>query len=201
MRRSAFATTLFADVMQRIRHFGDYVTVPIAIVAFVNFAGVYRVHLVLAGVAAWTLVEYLVHRVGYHWFPTGRRLHGRHHDHPNNLGQERSSLSTPLLAFPIWLLLIAAAGEKNGSAIFAGLLFGYLVYISIHHAVHRWPIEANSWLYSAKMRHLRHHRFENCNYGVTTIFWDVVFRTNASARERIRQTNDRANTVRRAREG
>jgi sterol desaturase/sphingolipid hydroxylase (fatty acid hydroxylase superfamily) len=62
---------------------------------------------------------------------------------------------------------------------FAGLLLGYLVFIVVHYAVHGWPVEPNSWLYSAKIRHLTHHRFENCNYGVTTIFWDIVFRTNA----------------------
>jgi sterol desaturase/sphingolipid hydroxylase (fatty acid hydroxylase superfamily) len=68
---------------------------------------------------------------------------------------------------------------EDGSAIFTGLLLGYLAFIVVHYAVHRWPIEPNSWLYSAKMRHLTHHRFDNCNYGVTTIFWDIVFRTNA----------------------
>ena len=94
---------------------------------------------------------------------------------------ERSSLSTPLLAFPVGFLLIGAAGLEDGSAIFAGLLLGYLVFIVLHYAVHRWPIEPGSWLYPAKMRHLTHHRFENCNYGVTTIFWDIVFRTNARA--------------------
>jgi len=76
-------------------------------------------------------------------------------------------------------LLIVTAGLEDGSAIFAGLLLGYLAFIVVHYAVHRWPIEPNSWLYSAKMRHLTHHRFDNCNYGVTTIFWDIVFRTNA----------------------
>jgi sterol desaturase/sphingolipid hydroxylase (fatty acid hydroxylase superfamily) len=68
---------------------------------------------------------------------------------------------------------------RDGSAIFAGLLTGYLAFITIHYAVHRWTIEPNSWLYSAKMRHSTHHRFENCNFGVSTIFWDVVFRTQA----------------------
>jgi sterol desaturase/sphingolipid hydroxylase (fatty acid hydroxylase superfamily) len=29
------------------------------------------------------------------------------------------------------------------------------------------------------MRHLIHHHVETCNFGVTTDFWDVVFRTNA----------------------
>jgi sterol desaturase/sphingolipid hydroxylase (fatty acid hydroxylase superfamily) len=65
------------------------------------------------------------------------------------------------------------------AAVFAGLLLGYLAFIMVHYAVHRWPIEPNSWLYSAKVRHLTHHRFDNFNYGVTTIFWDIVFRTNA----------------------
>ncbi len=92
---------------------------------------------------------------------------------------ERSSLSTPLLASPFAVLLILGAGLEGGSAIFAGLLAGYLIFITVHYAVHRWAIEPHSWLYSAKLRHLVHHRFEHCNYGVTTSFWDVVFRTNA----------------------
>ncbi len=180
-------TSLSAEVMRRIRHFGDFVTVPLAIVIFVDLAGMYRLYLVLLGVAVWTLLEYLVHRIVFHRYSVGRRLHQLHHDHPNDPDAERSSLTTPLIAFPIGFLLIGTAGVEDGSAIFAGLLFGYLAFIVVHYAVHRWPIETNSWLYSAKMRHLTHHRFENCNYGVTTIFWDIVFRTNARiVGERIR---------------
>ena len=51
--------------------------------------------------------------------------------------------------------------------------------LRVHYAVHRWTIGPNSWLYSTKLRHLTHHRLENCNFGVTTIFWDIIFRTNA----------------------
>ena len=179
MRRAAIMTGLAAEVTRRIRHFGDFVTVPLAIVIFSGMAGIYRLHLVVMGVAAWTLLEYLVHRFVFHRYPVGRRLHQLHHDHPNDPDAERSSLSTPLIAFPVGFLLIGTAGMEDGSGIFAGLLAGYLVFIVVHYAVHRWPIETNSWLYSAKMRHLTHHRFDNCNYGVTTIFWDLVFRTNA----------------------
>jgi sterol desaturase/sphingolipid hydroxylase (fatty acid hydroxylase superfamily) len=180
MGRAAIITRLSAEMTRRIRHFGDFVTIPLAIVIFLGLAGTYRLHLVPVGVAGWTLLEYLVHRFVFHRYSSlGRRLHQLHHDHPNDPDSERSSLSTPLLAFPIGSLLIGAAGLQDGSAIFAGLLLGYLVFIAVHYAVHRWPIEPNSWLYSAKMRHLTHHRFENCNFGVTTIFWDIVFRTNA----------------------
>jgi len=179
MRRTAINTSRSAEGMRRIRHFGDFVTVPLAIAIFVNLAGMNRLDLVLVGVAAWTLLEYLVHRIVFHRYSVGRRLHQLHHDHPNDPDAERSSLSTPLIASLIGFLLIASAGVEDGSAIFAGLLLGYLAFIIVHYAVHRWPIEPNSWLYSAKIRHLTHHRFENCNYGVTTIFWDIVFRTNA----------------------
>jgi len=166
--------------MRQLRHFGDFVTVPLAIVLFVGLAGAYHLHLVVAGVVAWTLLEYLVHRFAFHHYSSvARRLHQLHHDHPNDPDAERSSLSTPLIASPTGFLLIVTAGLEDGSAIFAGLLLGYLAFIVVHYAVHRWPIEPNSWLYSAKIRHLTHHRFENCNYGVTTSFWDIVFRTNA----------------------
>jgi hypothetical protein len=63
MSRTAIITSLSTEVMQRLRHFGDFVSVPLAIVIFVGLAGMYRLYLVLAGVAAWTLLEYLVHRI------------------------------------------------------------------------------------------------------------------------------------------
>jgi sterol desaturase/sphingolipid hydroxylase (fatty acid hydroxylase superfamily) len=180
MRRTVVIRNLSAGMMRRIRHFGDFVTVPLAIAVLLELAGLSRLNLVLAGLAAWTLLEYLVHRFAFHHrFSLGRRLHQLHHDHPSDPDAERSSLSTPLLAFPFGCLLIGTAGVENGSALFAGLLSGYLAFIVVHYAVHRWTIEPSSWLYSVKMRHLTHHRFENCNYGVTTIFWDIVFRTNA----------------------
>jgi sterol desaturase/sphingolipid hydroxylase (fatty acid hydroxylase superfamily) len=180
MKRGTIAESVSAGVVRRIRHLGDFVTVPLAIVIFVDLAGPYRLHLVAAGVAAWTLAEYLVHRFVFHRFSVGRRLHQLHHDHPSDLDAERTSLSTPFIALPIGWLLIATAGVEDGSAIFAGLLLGYLAFIAVHYAVHRWPVEPNGWLYTAKMRHLTHHRLENCNYGVTTLFWDIVFRTNVS---------------------
>jgi sterol desaturase/sphingolipid hydroxylase (fatty acid hydroxylase superfamily) len=169
---------LSAELMRRIRHFGDFVTVPLTITILVGLAGMDRLYLVMLGLAAWTLMEYLVHRFVFHRFPVGRRLHQLHHDHPSDPDAERSSLSTPLLAVPIGALLMGIAGVEDGSAIFAGLLSGYLAFIVLHYAVHRWPIEPDSRFYAAKMRHLTHHHMEGCNYGVTTGFWDVVFRTH-----------------------
>src|ERR1700716_622140 len=136
MRGTALTTSQSTGVMRRLRHFGDFVTVPLAIVIFVDLAGMYRLYLVLVGVAAWTLLEYLMHRIFFHRYSVGRRLHQLHHHKPNDPDAERSSLSTPLIAFPIGFLLILTTGVEDGSAIFAGLLFGYLAFIVVHYAVH-----------------------------------------------------------------
>jgi sterol desaturase/sphingolipid hydroxylase (fatty acid hydroxylase superfamily) len=163
-----------------IKHFGDFITIPLAILLFAAVGGLDRFPLILVGLAAWTLVEYLVHRFAFHHrFPLGRRLHQLHHDHPGDPDAERTSLTTPLVASPFAVMVLGCAGIEDGSSIFAGLLVGYLVFIAIHYAVHRLPIEPGSWLYQTKIRHLAHHRFDNCNFGVTTSFWDIVFRTRA----------------------
>ena len=178
-------TSLSAEAIRHIKHFGDFVTVPLAIAIFLGLAGLHRLHLVVMGAAAWTLLEYLVHRFAFHCYSAvGRRLHQLHHDHPSDPDAERSSLTTPLLAAPFGLVVLGAAGIEDGSAIFAGLLSGYLVFIAVHYAVHRWTIEPGSWLYSTKIRHLTHHRFENCNFGVTTNVWDVAFGTSARLPDR-----------------
>src|SRR5437667_6017918 len=123
MRRPAMTPP--GELMRRIRHFGDFVTVPTAALIFAGFAGIDRFYLIALGFAAWTLLEYLVHRTVFHLHSLGRRLHQLHHDNPSDPDAERSSLSTPFLALPVGYLLIVGAGLEDGSAIFSGLLFGY----------------------------------------------------------------------------
>jgi hypothetical protein len=59
---------LSAELMRRIRHFGDFFTIPLAIATFVDLAGIDRLHLILVGTAVWTLMEYLVHRSVFHQY-------------------------------------------------------------------------------------------------------------------------------------
>ena len=129
-------------------------------------------------VAAWTLLEYVLHRVVFHHFPIVREMHYEHHL------QETASTGTPLwislaaivaLAFlPLWLL----AGFPLASAASAGLMSGYLWYVCTHHALHRWHPAHTGYLYRLKRRHALHHHVDgHSNFGVTTSFWDRVFRT------------------------
>ncbi|HLZ00558.1 MAG TPA: sterol desaturase family protein [Bradyrhizobium sp.] len=201
MKRAVILMNRSAHWWQWVRHFGDFVTIPLAILTFAGLAGLSRLYLVVVGLLAWTLVEYLMHRFVFHHFPLARHLHQLHHDHPADPDSERSSLSTPLVVAPFALLSLGIAGVEDGSAILAGLLAGYLIFIAVHHAVHRWPVNPRSPLYSIKLRHLVHHHLEDCNFGVTTGFWDVICRSSAGAvaKRRLRSRRSLAGRRRRPR--
>jgi len=61
-------------------------------------------------------------------------------------------------------------------ALTLGLLIGYLAYAVTHHAIHHWPAH-NNWLKTRKRSHALHHHLRQLgSYGVTSGFWDAVFR-------------------------
>ena len=132
----------------------------------------------LAGLSLWGFVEYLMHRFILHRLPVIRLLHAKHHSRPS------AYVGTPLwvsfsgftlVAFlPLW----AIAGCDVASGITCGLIVGYVWYLLVHDAVHRWRL-GYSWIRKARLRHLLHHRAgePSGNFGVTTDFWDSVFFT------------------------
>ncbi len=143
-----------AELWRWIRHFGDFVD-PSAGDPDLRRAGRHlSLPLVVAGMAAWTLVEYLVHNLpSTTLFPWGdacisfimtiRATRTR-----------RDRASARRSGITVWTRGPGTADMEDGSANFAGLLSGYLVFIAIHYAVHRWTIEPGSWRYSTKIRHL-----------------------------------------------
>ena len=143
------------------------------------------VGLFVGGYAVWTLTEYWLHRVVFHFEPDdgiGARMHwmihGVHHDHPNDPLRlvMPPSASIPL-AFVFVLIWQLVFGYGGGFAVSAGFLAGYLGYDMTHYFVHhgkpRGPI-------GRKLRelHMRHH-FEDdtTGYGVSAPYWDRVFGT------------------------
>src|ERR671927_901168 len=88
----------------------------------------------VAGYAFWTLTEYWMHRVVFHFEPEhgiGARLHwmihGVHHDHPNDplrlVMPPSASVPLATLFVVIWELVF---GYGGGFAVSAGFLAGYL---------------------------------------------------------------------------
>ena len=98
----------------------------------------------LGGYAVWTLTEYWLHRVVFHFEPEdgiGARLHwmihGVHHDHPND---PKRLVMPPSASVPLALLFAVvfwvALGSPWWMPFTAGFLAGYLAYDMIHYHVH-----------------------------------------------------------------
>jgi len=148
--------------------------------------------LVLGGYAVWTLTEYWLHRVVFHFEPErglGARLHwmihGVHHDHPNDPLRlvMPPSASVPLAAMFAGVFWLALGGQ-HAMPFLAGFLAGYLAYDMIHFHVHhhrpRTPLGRR-----LRELHMRHH-FQDGDrgFGVSAPYWDHVFGTPPEKRAR-----------------
>ena len=141
--------------------------------------------LVAVGYVLWTLTEYWMHRVVFHFEPEaglGARLHwmihGVHHDHPNDPKRlvMPPSVSVPL-ALAFYALFWLALGADRAPALAAGFLGGYLLYDMIHYHVHHHrPRTALGRM--LRELHMRHHfQDHERGFGVSAPYWDRVFGT------------------------
>ena len=165
----------------------------IAICAYVAFATARTaaaVALMVAGYFLWTLTEYWIHRVVFHFEPEhgiGARLHwmvhGVHHDHPNDPLRlvMPPSVSVPgMLVFG--LLFHAVLPAPLAWSLLTGFMAGYFFYDMTHYYLHhRTPRTA----LGRRMReaHMRHHfQDDTVGFGISAPYWDRVFRTAPDVR-------------------
>jgi dihydroceramide fatty acyl 2-hydroxylase len=141
--------------------------------------------LVCVGYCLWTLFEYWLHRVVFHFEPEdgfGAKLHwmihGVHHDHPND---PLRLVMPPAASIPLAVIVVGiiflAAGTVHAPAVAAGFLSGYLIYDEIHYALHH---HTPSTRLGKRLRelHMRHHfQDDDKGFGISAPYWDVVFRT------------------------
>ena len=131
-----------------------------------------------AGIAVWTLLEYVIHRVVLHRIPFFATMHDVHHQDPEGFVGTPTWLSLAAICvgalFPLWW----ETGFDFASGITAGLMLGYVWYVGVHHVLHHRYSHPGSYLYPWKRRHALHHYAPHpCNFGVTTQLWDRVFGT------------------------
>ena len=90
------------------------------------------------------------------------------------------SVITGLVLLPAWML----GDLSRACELMLGLLIGYLAYSITHHAVHHWSGDS-TWLRRRKRWHSLHHRPSQPpgRYGVTTAFWDHVFRSTGKPQQ------------------
>jgi sterol desaturase/sphingolipid hydroxylase (fatty acid hydroxylase superfamily) len=141
--------------------------------------------LAIVGYLVWTLFEYWLHRLVFHFEPEdglGARLHwmihGVHHDHPND---PLRLVMPPAASIPLAVLVIAAmwliAGSVHAPAVAAGFLVGYLIYDEMHYALHHHVPKSRL---GKKLRelHMRHHfQDDERGFGISAPYWDRVFGT------------------------
>lgn len=136
------------------------------------------------GVLFWTLFEYIMHRWVFHFISESERaqkiiyvLHGNHHHYPRD--KERlfmppiPSLILAVIVFSIMYLFM----RENAYVFFPGFVFGYLLYGSMHYAIHAWnpPFKWMKPLW--RNHHLHHYKDEGRGFGVSTTIWDRLFGT------------------------
>jgi sterol desaturase/sphingolipid hydroxylase (fatty acid hydroxylase superfamily) len=146
----------------------------------------------IGGYFTWTLTEYWLHRVVFHFEPDtkwGHRLHfiihGVHHDHPND---PKRLVMPPGASIPLALLFTALFVLVLGSPLWmpfeAGFLIGYLAYDMLHYYVHHHR-PRSAWGKRLRELHMRHHfQDDTTGYGVSAPWWDHVFRTATHERRR-----------------
>jgi dihydroceramide fatty acyl 2-hydroxylase len=173
--------------------------VVLAVLGFGRLAALPGLAWLAGGYAFWTLCEYWIHRVIFHFEPEeglGARfhwiVHGVHHDHPNDPLRlvMPPSVSVPLSALFLvgfWLVLGMPAAFVFGS----GFLAGYLIYDMTHYYLHhgRPRTRFGRWLRELHMRH--HFQDDERGFGISAPYWDRVFGTPIK-RRRARATEREA---------
>ncbi len=151
--------------------------------AYKNITFNREILLFIGGVISWTLFEYILHRWIFHIAVESERakkivyaIHGVHHEFPRD--KERlfmpplPSLIVASLFFCLWYSVLG----WNVVAFFPGFLFGYLVYGSMHFAIHAFsPPRFLKALW--RNHHLHHYKHPEKGFGVSSVLWDIVFRT------------------------
>jgi len=140
---------------------------------FIAFFVLLDIMFFVAGFFLLGLIEYAVHRWVFHNPKTPAfQKHMQHHGDPKRLLALPWFVSTSTLVC-LWGLFCLLIGREFASFLVAGMVLGYLYYGLVHHLQHQLP---GFWK-KRTAYHEIHHKHPNINYGVTTSFWDVVFRT------------------------
>lgn len=130
-----------------------------------------------AGLLAWSLAEYWIHRSILHGGSLLGAMHDLHHRLPKDFIGVASWGTFAGFAMA-WLACAGLTGAAAASSLCAGAMTLYLGYCTIHVSIHHHAGRGFG-RYGALMLRLRqgHHRGARGNFGVSSPLWDIVFRT------------------------
>jgi sterol desaturase/sphingolipid hydroxylase (fatty acid hydroxylase superfamily) len=166
------------DLISEAQFYADFKIVPFVLAVMMLFSDFTTGWLgcIAVGFVSWTLFEYVFH-LALHHVSKLKEVHDLHHDHPSAFTGP-TSWGTISTYAPMFGVLAIALGLNAALGLMIGFMSGYYAFIYVHNAVHRKLIPASSYLYTLKMHHIAHHKFDNVNFGVITTLWDRVFSTH-----------------------
>ncbi|MEQ9307791.1 MAG: sterol desaturase family protein [Marinoscillum sp.] len=140
--------------------------------------------LFFGGVLTFTLIEYIMHRFVFHLQPKTEKqekfaytVHGVHHDYP----KDKDRLAMPP---PLSIILSAAFFGLYyfimGTLVFGflpGFLMGYAFYLWVHYMVHAFKPPKNLFKVLWVHHGIHHYKDPHNAFGVSSPFWDLIFRT------------------------
>jgi len=126
----------------------------------------------IGGLAAWTLLEYVIHAWLSHTFRTfASPLHQVHHSDPRRV----FTIGAWLPVAASWIAGLAIWGSAPGIVFYTGMVSGFVLYEFIHYRIH-FGTRHNRFEAYLRERHLVHHyRAPNRCFGVTSPLWDRIF--------------------------
>ena len=157
---------------------------PYYSIRYLNFSGLNVFLIYISGIFIWTLIEYILHRFAFHYHPEtekGKRinyvLHGNHHEYPRDKERLFMPAAPSLIIASMFFFLFFLIMGKNVFAFFPGFMLGYLIYGTMHFAIHAWnpPFKWMKGLW--RNHHLHHYKHTDMGFGVSSTLWDHVFGT------------------------
>ena len=129
------------------------------------------------GFMTWTLTEYWLHRLLFHWEPAGAFgarmhfiLHGVHHKWPRDrfrlVMPTAVSVSLYFVFLATWILLFGRYAYTFHAGFAIGYMFYDLSHYYMHHGKPRW-----NWLKELRKHHMVHHSpllAHEAKFGVST---------------------------------
>lgn len=142
----------------------------------------------LTGLFVWSFMEYILHRGVFHfdpYLPDNKYalylhflIHGIHHTIPMDADRLVFPPVLGAITYSLLFPLLTSIFPGNlGRILGAGVVVGYICYDMTHIYIHhRNP--GSGHFKEMKSYHNKHHYVDGDNgYGITTKFWDKVFRT------------------------
>ncbi len=142
--------------------------------------------LLATGFFIWTFVEYVLHRFQFHWKIEKEpwnllisEFHLLHHEMPNHplLVIAPLTMAIPVYGLMLGLLWLISKSFIVMGFIGAGIIAGYLVYEWVHYFTHHGKPKTRVGKYLKQYHMIHHFKDSNNYYGVTSPFWDLIFRT------------------------